>query len=150
MWLAGAVGVVHAGFSAFWALGGQWLLPTVGQWAVELSARSPVAAGAGLGLVALVKLLAAVVPVAVAHDLVPGRRLWRAVSWVGGSLLVVYGGVNVVVSSAVLLGVVQPEGGYDRQAMQGHALLWDPLFVLWGGALVASLWLSRRRPAASR
>ena len=150
MWLAGAVGVVHAGFSAFWALGGQWLLATVGQWAVELSAQSPVAAGAGLGLVALAKLLAAVLPVAVAYDRIPGRRLWRAVSWVGGSLLVVYGGVNVVVSNAVLLGVVVPEGGHDRLAMQGHAFLWDPMFVLWGGALVLSLWLSRRSPATPR
>ena len=49
-----------------WALGGRWLLATVGQWAVDLSARAPLAAGAALGLVALVKLLAAVIPVAVA------------------------------------------------------------------------------------
>lgn len=143
MWLAGAAGTVHAGFSLYWALGGHWLLATVGQWAVDLSARAPVAAGAALGFVAMVKLLAAAIPVAIAYDRVPGRRLWRAVGWGGGSLLVVYGGVNVVVSNAVLLGVVRPEGGYDLEAMRGHAFLWDPLFILWGAALVLSLWLSR-------
>lgn len=42
---------------------------------------------------------------------------------------------------AVIAGVIQPEGGYDADAMMGRAYLWDPLFVLWG-ALVLSLWLS--------
>ena len=143
VWVAAAVGVVHAGFSSYWATGGRWLLSTVGQWAVDLSDRSPVAAGAGLGIVALVKLLAAVVPVAVAYGQVPRPALWRGVSWVGGLLLVVYGGLNVVVSNAVLLGAVRPEGGYDADAMRGHAHLWDPLFLLWGSALVLSLWFSR-------
>ena len=150
VWVAALVGVVHAGFSAYWATGGQWLLSTVGQWAVDLSQESPVAAGAGLGAVALVKLLAAVVPVAVAHGRLPGRTLWRGVSWAGGVLLLVYGGLNVVVSGAVLLGAIRPEGGYDADAMKGHALLWDPLFVLWGAALVLSLWLSRQSAGAVR
>lgn len=141
--------MVHAGFSLYWALGGRWLLATVGQWAVDLSGRAPLAAGAALGLVALVKLSAAVIPVAVAYDRIPGRRVWRAVSWAGGLLLVFYGGINAVVSNVVLLGVVQPEGGYDRQAMQGHAFLWDPLFALWGGALVLSLWLTRPNAATT-
>lgn len=45
---------------------------------------------------------------------------------------------------AVLTGLVRPDGGYDADAMKGHAYLWDPLFVIRGGALVLSLWLSRR------
>ena len=146
VWLAAAAGTLHAASSLYWALGGQWLLSTVGQWAVDLSARAPVAAGAGLGLIALGKLAAATIPVAVAYGAIPGRSVWRGISWAGGLLLVVYGGVNVVVSSAVLLGLIRPEGGYDAEAMRGHAYLWDPLFLLWGGALVLSLWLSRRSP----
>jgi hypothetical protein len=31
--------------------------------------------------------------------------------------------------------------------MVGHALLWDPLFLLWGAALV--VWLHFSRPARS-
>ena len=68
------LGLTHAGFSAYWALGGRWLLGTVGEWAVRMA----------LG------------------------------------------------------------GGYDRAAMIGHVALWDPLFALWGLALLSSLWLSRR------
>lgn len=143
VWVAAAAGAVHAAASLYWALGGQWLLATVGQWAVDLSAREPLAAGAVLGLIALAKLVAAAVPVAVAYGRLPWRRLWRRTSWVGGSLLVVYGGVNVLVSAAVLGGLIQPDGGYDVDAMRGHAFLWDPLFVLWGGTLVLSLWSSR-------
>jgi len=138
--------VVHAAASLYWALGGRWLLATVGQWAVDLSDRAPVAAGLALGLVALVKLLAATVPIGVAYAKLPWRRFWRAISWAGGSLLVAYGGVNTVVSAAVLGGLIRPEGGYDPTAMKGHAFLWDPLFFLWGSALVLSLWLSRPEP----
>jgi len=43
------------------------------------------------------KLLAAAIPVGVAYGRIPWRRTWRAVSWAGGLLLVVYGGVNTMV-----------------------------------------------------
>jgi len=145
--VAGVVGVLHAAASLYWALGGQWLLATVGQWAVDLSAEAPVAAGTALGVIALVKFLAAAIPIGVAYGRVPGARFWRAVSWTGGLLLVAYGGLNTVVSAAVLAGWIRPEGGYDAEAMRGHAYLWDPLFCVWGTALLLSLWLSRNRSA---
>lgn len=150
VWTAGLAGVVHASFSLYWALGGRWLLATVGQWAVDLSTQAPLAAGIALGLVATAKLLGATIPVGVAYGRVPWPRFWRAISWAGGLLLVAYGGVNTVVAVAVLAGLIRPGDGYDRDAMIGHAYLWDPLFLLWGGALVLSLWLSRRHVAAAR
>jgi len=143
-WAVAAAGAVHAAFSLFWALGGRWLLATVGQWAVDLSVERPLASGIVLGLVAVMKFAGAAVPVGVAYGRVPWPRLWRGVSWVGGVLLVAYGGVNTLAGLAVLAGLIQPEGGYDLQAMRGHAVLWDPLFLFWGGALLLSLWLSRR------
>lgn len=149
MWVAGAAGMLHAAASLYWAIGGQWLLATVGNWAVELSAQAPLTAGVALGLVALVKLLAATVPIGVAYGKMRWRRFWRAVSWMGGLLLVVYGGINIVVSAAVLGGLIRPEGGYDLDAMRGHAYVWDPLFFLWGSALVLSLWFSRQETLVS-
>lgn len=130
VWAAGLAGAVHAGFSLYWAVGGRWLLATVGQWAVDLSTKAPLTAGIGLGIVAVVKLLAATIPVGVAYGRVPRPRLWRGISWVGGLLLVAYGGINTIVAQAVLAGMVRPEGGYDADAMMGHAYLWDPLFLL--------------------
>ncbi|WP_265523489.1 DUF3995 domain-containing protein [Oerskovia flava] len=148
VWVAAALGGIHAGFSLYWALGGSWLLATVGRWAVEMTEDSPQLAAAALGAIALVKAVAAAVPVLVAYDRLPPRRLWRAGSWVGGTLLVAYGGVKVVVGGAVLAGVVPTDDGYDEVAMTGHTFLWDPLFVLWGAFLLASLWTSRRSTGA--
>jgi hypothetical protein len=48
VWIAGLAGAVHALFSLYWALGGRWLLSTVGQWAVDLSTEGPLAVGIAL------------------------------------------------------------------------------------------------------
>lgn len=145
VWIAGLAGLVHACFSAYWAVGGRWLLATVGQWAVDFSAEHRLRAGLVLGGVALVKLLGATIPVAVAHGMLPWPRLWRGISWVGGVLLLAYGAANTAAGLLVVTGVIRPESGYDAAAMAGHAFLWDPLFALWGGALIGFLWLSRTR-----
>jgi hypothetical protein len=142
LWLAVVCGVIHAAFSLYWALGGAWLLATIGQWAVSLAREAPALAGIGLCLVAFAKLLAALIPLAVEYGRVPARRFWRALSLAGGVGLILYGGLNCVVSSAVLAGIIQPKGGFDRDAMIGHAWLWDPLFFIWGCALVTSLTLT--------
>jgi hypothetical protein len=145
VWMALVLGLVHAAFSAYWAFGGRGLLATVGSWAVAAAEQNPVRVGLLLGAIALVKAAAAIIPVLVAYGRIGGRRFWRTVSYVGSVGLVLYGGVNVVVAGAVLGGLIRPEGGYDRAAMIGHAALWDPLFLVWGLALLASLLLSRKR-----
>lgn len=150
VWVAGIAGMLHAAASLYWAIGGRWLLATVGQWAADLAAQAPLAAGLALGSVALLKALAAAIPIGVAYGRVPWAKFWRAISWVGGGLLVIYGGLNTVVSGAVLAGLIRPEAGYDPVAMKGHAFLWDPLFFIWGTALVLSLWLSRAMPIETR
>lgn len=143
-------GLLHAASSFYWALGGDWLLPTVGAWAVELVERAPAEAAVILGVVGLVKAAAAVIPVAVAFDRAPWPRFWRAVCWTGGLFLVLYGGVNTVVSNAVFFGALRPEGGYDRAATIGHAFLWDPLFLLWGASLLSWLMFSSNRSRQTR
>lgn len=137
--VACAAGLLHAASSFYWALGGRWLLPTVGEWAVEMAEHSPREAALSLGAIGFVKATAAVVPVLVAAGRFPWARFWRGACWVGGSALALYGGLHVVVSGAVLLGVIRPDGGYNAEAMIGHALLWGPLFLLWGVALI--VWL---------
>lgn len=148
VWSAGVAGTIHAAFSAYWALGGQWLLATVGQLAVDLSHNFPVRTGLLLGLVALIKLIAVAVPIGVEYGRLPWRRVWRAMSWAGGLGLVAYGGLNTVMALSVLSGLISSEGGYDPTAMKGHAFLWDPLFLLWGATLVLHLVLSRSRDTA--
>ncbi|MGI8459476.1 MAG: hypothetical protein ACR2LI_15380 [Propionibacteriaceae bacterium] len=54
-----------------------------------------------------------------------------------------WGGLNTVTGNLVLAGVVHSAGGYDRDAMVGHAWLWDPLFLAWGIAVAVTLLLTR-------
>ena len=144
--VAGAAGTLHALVSLYWAVGGTWLLETLGARVLE--------AFAGLELVLLpvaaVKLTGAWLPLVLHRHGWPHARLWRTACWAGAAVLTAWGGSNTVVGHLVLAGVVRPEGGYDRAAMIGHAWLWDPLFLLWGLALATGLWLSRptRTPRA--
>lgn len=141
---AAAVALVHAGFSAYWAFGGRWLLPTVGAWAVDLVRRERLLSAAVLGLVAVAKLAAGAVPLLVESGRLPARRVGRRIEGVGAAVLVAYGALNVVTSWAVLGGVIRSAGGYDRAAELGHAVLWDPLFLAWGILLAAGLRATRR------
>jgi Protein of unknown function (DUF3995) len=143
---AAAAGLVHAAFSLYWALGGRWLLGTVGQWAVDLSRDRPVAAGTALTVIAGLKAAGALLPVLATGGRVRWPRLWRRLAWPGSVLLAGYGGVNAIVANLVLAGGIQPDGGYDRPAMIGHALLWDPLFLIWGLLLAAGLYTTRGQP----
>lgn len=149
VWVACAAGTVHAAFSLYWAFGGEWLLATVGAWAVERTRQAPLETGLLLGTIGAAKLLAAAIPPAVVYGLLPWQRFWRAASWIGGIFLVIYGGINTATAAAVLAGIVRPAEGYDSAAIMGHAWLWDPLFLIWGTALCLALGFSSTMAGAS-
>ncbi|MGF9761057.1 DUF3995 domain-containing protein [Microvirga sp. 0TCS3.31] len=137
--LAGVLGSIHAAFSLYWGVGGEWLVETLGRRMAD--------AFAGwewlLLPIGLVKLVAAWLPLVAARAGWPARRLSRGVCWLGAALLLVWGGLNTVVGHLVLADVIVPDGGYDRPGMVGHAFLWDPLFLVWGLALAVGLAQSR-------
>lgn len=142
---AACAGLVHAAFSLYWALGGDWLLPTVGQWAVDAGNDAPLSAGLLLGGVAAVKAVVAVVPVLAVRGTVRlPPRVWRPLGCVAAVVLTAYGALNSVVAWLVLGGVVRTADGFDHDAMRGHGYLWDPLFLLWGLLLGSGLFASRR------
>lgn len=141
-WIAATCGTVHAAFSLYWAFGGDWLLPTVGEWAVRLGRDEPLLSAVVLTVVAAVKLAAAVIPLLVDIGRIGAARFWRTLSWVGATAITGYGLFNVAVATAVLTGVIAV-GGYDHAAIFGHAALWDPLFAAWGLALLGALTVSR-------
>jgi hypothetical protein len=127
--------------------GGSWLLDTVGEGGGAVAANASWGAAALLTVVGAVKAAGAALPALVERT--PGRRfrrLIRIISWIGGSFLIVYGSVFAVTSTAVLAGKIAVPDGIDRRGVLGHAMLWDPLFAVWGAALVVGLWLTRRSP----
>lgn len=144
--LAAAVaGLVHAAFSLYWAVGGERLLGTVGQWALDLRNGQPVLATVALIAVAALKAAGAVLPLLATRGQARWPRLWRGLAWTGAPILILYGGANTVVGALVLTGGIDPDGGYDRQAMIGHTYLWDPLFLVWGLLLLSGLAITRHR-----
>lgn len=139
--LAALAGTVHALFSLYWAIGGDWLLETLGERIVTTFADMRWV----LLPVGLVKLVAALAPLWLDRRGWPLRPLSRGLAWLGALVLVVWGGLNTVVGQLVLSGAIQPDGGYDRPGMIGHAWLWDPLFLVWGLALLVHLVGTRGR-----
>ena len=147
--LAGlAVGLAYAAISVYWAVGGRWLLNTVG---IPLS--QPGQAGHLAGLLAVwgaaaVKAVAAVLPL-LAIGVWPRtangglRRLARVLTWIEAAILVGYGLVLTASGLPVQAGVIKAAAHADRLAMKWHAYLWDPWFLIWGIFVFLALWRSR-------
>lgn len=138
-----AAGVVHGLFSLYWGAGGSWLLPTIGRQMLEAFGEDRWL----LVPVGLVKVGCAAAPVLLARHGLLARGPWRAICWLGATVLVAWGGLGATSALLVLGGAVRTAEGYDREGMIGHAYLWDPLFLLWGLSLAACLVLIRRRRA---
>jgi hypothetical protein len=150
--LAGlAVGLAYAAISVYWAVGGRWLLNTVG-----ISLSQPGQAGHLAALLAAwgaaaVKAVAAVLPL-LAIGVWPRtangglRRLARVLTWIEAAILVGYGLVLTPSGLLVQAGVIKAAAHADRLAMKWHAYLWDPWFLIWGIFVFLALW--RSRPAS--
>lgn len=145
--LAAAVaGFVHAMPSLYWAVGGTLGMDSLGTWAPAWRAESPLMVGALLVVIFVIKMAGGIVPLLATRRRLPRPRVWRALSWVGATVLVLYGAANVGVGSLALLGIVEgPADAASRAALVGHVLLWDPLFLVWGLLLAAGLARTRQR-----
>jgi hypothetical protein len=152
--LALVVGVLYAAVSAYWAVGGTWLLNTVGGGLESAGRAREVPIIALLWAVVLLKLVAAALP-GVALDPPPGSgaglsHLVRPVGWLVGGVLAAYG---LVLTSAGLLvetGVLHAGRGADHRALAYHAFLWDPWFLIWGFLMLTALRRSRGRGTQRR
>ncbi|MGD0607505.1 MAG: DUF3995 domain-containing protein [Streptosporangiaceae bacterium] len=147
--LAGlAVGLAYATISVYWAVGGRWLLNTVG-----ISPGQPGQAGHLAALLAVwgaaaVKAVATVLPL-LAIGVWPRtangglRRLARVLTWIEAAILVGYGLVLTASGLLVQAGVIKAAAHADRLAREWHAYLWDPWFLIWGIFVFLALWRSR-------
>jgi Protein of unknown function (DUF3995) len=150
--LAGlAVGLAYAAIIVYWAVGGRWLLNTVG-----ISLSQPGQAGHLATLLAVwgaaaVKVVAAVLPL-LAIGVWPRtangglRRLARVLTWIEAAILTGYGLVLTASGLLVQAGVIEAVAHADRLALKWHAYLWDPWFLIWGLFVFLALW--RSRPAS--
>jgi hypothetical protein len=147
-------GLAYAAISVYWALGGTWLLDTIGG-TLEQQGRAgnpgiilTVWAAAGL------KIIGAIVPLAAA-GVTPGqattawRRQMRVLAWLEAAILTVYGLALTGAGLLVQSGAIASAASADHRALAWHAYLWDPWFLLWGVLVTASL-VRSRQPRAAR
>jgi hypothetical protein len=146
-WLAAALAFASAGVSAYWTLGGVWLLDTVGGEIERLAReRSWPAVALGAVIVAL-KVLAGSLAIALARRAPAAgrrRRLLLVVNGAVSAILCLWGGANVLVGALVLGGAITPSTAVDRHALRWHVFLWDLWFLVWGAALAAAVIAVRR------
>jgi hypothetical protein len=146
-WIAAGLAFGSAGVSAYWTLGGAWLLDTVGG-AIETLARERSAGALALGATTVMLKLGAAALATELARVIAGRRRRRLVVPANGvvaSVLCLWGGANVAVGALVLGGVIEPSAHVDRRALRWHVLVWDMWFLVWGVALALAVVAVRRR-----
>jgi Protein of unknown function (DUF3995) len=139
---AAAVGILYAAISAYWGLGGTWLLSTVGSSLVhDRSTAALVAVWAAV----VVKLAAAAIPLLACRRTADGRHSRRLtiLAWTAGAVLALYGFVLTAIEVMVQTGVINVSKTADHRALRWHAYLWDPWFLIWGLLVLTALALAR-------
>jgi hypothetical protein len=157
--LAGlAVGLAYAAISVYWAVGGRWLLNTVGISLSQPGQAAHLAALLAVWGAAAVKAVAALLPLLAIGGLAANcsvwprtangglRRLARVLTWIEAAILTGYGLVPTASGLLVQAGVITEAAHADRLALKWHAYLWDPWFLIWGIFVFLALW--RSRPAS--
>jgi hypothetical protein len=145
------VGLAYAAISVYWAVGGKWLLDTVG-----ISLSRPGQAGRAAALLAVwgaaaLKAIAAALPLlaVLSRDPWPRtagrgpRKLVRVLTWIEAAILVGYGLILTAIGLLVQAGVIKASAHADHVALRWHAYLWDPWFLVWGILVTVALWRSR-------
>ena len=145
-WAACTCGLAYAAISLYWALGGSWLLATVG---ASLAGSSSAAIKFAVCAAVALKAIAAFLPlVAIGALRRPPygweRWLWR-LTWVEALILTTYGLVLTATGLLVQSGVIAPPANADHRALRWHAYLWDPWFLVWGLLVTTAVVLGHRR-----
>jgi hypothetical protein len=145
-WAACACGLAYAAISLYWALGGSWLLATVG---ASLAGTSSAAVKFAVWAAVALKAIAAFLPLVAIGALRRPPQGWerwlRRLTWLEALILTAYGLVLTATGLLVQSGVIAPPGHVDHRALRWHAYLWDPWFLVWGLLVTTTLVQSRRR-----
>jgi Protein of unknown function (DUF3995) len=147
-------GLAYAAISVYWALGGTWLLDTIGGTLEQQGRAGNPGIILAVWAAAVLKIIGAIVPLAAA-GVTPGQattawmRQMRVLAWLEAAILTVYGLALTGAGLLVQSGAIASAAGADHRALAWHAYLWDPWFLLWGVLVTASL-VRSRQPRAAR
>jgi len=146
--------LAYAAVSVYWALGGTWLLDTVGGTLEQQGRTGNPGIILAVCAAAVLKVIGAIVPLAAAgvtpgQATIAGRPQVRVLAWLEAAILTIYGLVLTAAGVLVQSGAIAAAASADRRALAWHAYLWDPWFLLWGALVTAAL-VRSRQPGAPR
>lgn len=142
------IGLLYTAVSAYWGLGGRWLLETIGG-SLERGGRAgdPGVLLAVWAAVALKAGAAGLPLLALRRWARPGLlRTVRVLAWIEAALLSVYGLIWSAVGLLIQAGVIRTTASDNHRALAWHAYLWDPWFLLWGLLVATALLRIGRHP----
>ena len=136
------VGLAYAAISAYWALGGTWLLATVSSSLV--TAHQSATAVMAVWAAVVLKAVAALLPLSVCLSAPPSKRhgRLRLLAWAQAAVLTLYGLVFTLAGLLVQVGIIHQRRTADRRALVWHTYLWDPWFLVWGILVIIALALT--------
>lgn len=146
------VGGLFTAISVWWAVGGTWLLDTVGGSLERAGRERSVGILALLWATASLKCVASLLPLAVAWvpRAQPVARAVRRLVWLEAVVLTSYGLIYTVGGLLVQSGAIEASTGADGRALRWHTYLWDPWFLLWGTLVLAILVPTRNQHSGDR
>lgn len=145
---ASALMLASAAISAYWTAGGTGLLETVGGSIARWGRDGGVEVRLALAVIVVLKLVAAWLPIRAVRE--PHAPTVRRLAWFQAAILTAYGGVLTGTGLAIQAGVLHAGADPDWKALDWHAYLWDPWFLIVGLLVSAALRRSvRRTPLAT-
>jgi Protein of unknown function (DUF3995) len=140
---ASALMLASAVISAYWAAGNTGLLDTIGgsiaRWGHDGAANARLA----LAAIVVLKLVGAWLPLRAMRQ--PHRPAVRRLAWLEAGILAVYGSVLTATGLVVQAGLVHAGANADWKALDWHAYLWDPWFLVAGLMVLVALHRTRER-----
>lgn len=123
--------------SLYWALGGEWLLETIGEAVTEPARSGDPAAVAAVWASVVVKFAAGVAALGLLQRWGQWFPRWFLVGggWLAAGLLLLYGGASTVQQLLMASGVVEVSATFEP-VLYWHLFLWSPYWLV-GGVLFA-------------
>lgn len=144
------LGLLHGAVLVYWALGGTWLLDTIGGSLEEKGRAGNAGVMLAVWAAVVLVIIASVLPLLALRRLTSpawNRIVWP-LAWAEAAILTLYGGVNTGAGLLALAGVLPaPDNADDHWALAWHTYLWDPWFLIWGVLVAAALLRGRQRPS---
>lgn len=145
-----AWGLLFAGISFYWGLGGTLGLDTIGGELERLDRSRDPAIIAAVWVTGVMKVAGAVLALALVQTW--GRRLPRLplllLGWGAAAVLTLYGGTLVASEALVASGLVRLHA-VDWKPLLWHLHLWDMSFLVWGILFALAAWHRTRTVSES-